>query len=127
MVRHHVAQRAGRVVELAALLDADRLGDRDLHVVDVVAVPQRLEEAVGEAEDQDVLHRLLAEIVIDAEDLLLARHAQDLLVERPADGRSWPNGFSMMRRRHCLVASVSRPALPSWPAITANSEGGVAR
>ena len=78
MVGHHVAQRAGGVVGLAALLDADRLGDGDLHVVDVVAVPQRLEEAVGEAEDQDVLHRLLAEIVIDAEDLLLARHAQDL-------------------------------------------------
>ena len=69
VVRHHVAQRAGRVVELAAPLDADRLGDGDLHMVDVVAVPQRLEDAVGEAQHHDVLHRLLAEIMIDPIDL----------------------------------------------------------
>jgi hypothetical protein len=40
-------------------------------VVDVVAVPERLEDGVGEAEDQQVLHRLLAQVVVDAVDLLL--------------------------------------------------------
>ena len=39
MVLHHVAQRAGLLVVAAAALDADRLGHRDLHVVDEVAVP----------------------------------------------------------------------------------------
>ena len=34
-------------------------------------VPQRLEHQVGETQRQDVLHRLLAEIVIDTEDLML--------------------------------------------------------
>ncbi len=37
VVGDHVAQRAGRLVEGAALLDADRLGRGDLDVVDEVA------------------------------------------------------------------------------------------
>ena len=71
VVLQHVAQRAGIVVVVGAVLDADRLGHGDLHVVDEVAVPQRLDQGVGEAEHQQVLHRLLAEVVIDAVDLLL--------------------------------------------------------
>ena len=71
MVRHHVAQRAGRVVEAAAVADAELLVDGDLHVIDVVAVPDRLEHAVGEAQHQDVLDRFLAEIMIDPIDLVL--------------------------------------------------------
>ena len=67
------------VVVAAAPLDADRLGHRDLHVVDVTAVPDRLEDAVGEAEDQQVLDGLLPEVVIDAVDLLLAEQAAQLL------------------------------------------------
>ena len=55
--------------------DAEALGHRDLHVLDVVAVPDRLEERVGEAEVEDVLHRLLAEVVVDAEDALLGEDA----------------------------------------------------
>ena len=77
MVRDHVAQRAGLLVELAARLDAHRLRRGDLHVIDAVAVPDRLEQPVGEAERHDVLHRLLAEIVVDAEDLVLVQRAQD--------------------------------------------------
>ena len=73
VVLDHVAQRAGLLVVAAAPLDAERLGDGDLHVVDVAAVPERLEDAVGEAEDQDVLDRLLAEVVVDAVDLRLSR------------------------------------------------------
>jgi hypothetical protein len=40
-------------------------------VVDVLAVPHRLEDAVGEAEDEKVLDGLLAEVVVDAVDLRL--------------------------------------------------------
>jgi len=40
-----------------------------LHVADVVAVPDRLEQAVGEAEGQDVVDRLFAQEVVDPEDL----------------------------------------------------------
>ena len=87
MVRHHVAQRAGRVVELAAPLDADALRNGDLHMVDVIAVPQRLEDAVGEPQHHDVLDRLLSEIMVDAIDLALGEHAQDFAVERLRRGQ----------------------------------------
>ena len=72
VVLDDVAQRAGLLVERAAAFDAESFGHGDLHIVNVVAFPDRLEDAVGEAEDQEVLHRLLAEVVIDAEDLALA-------------------------------------------------------
>ena len=52
-------------------LDAERFGDGDLHVVDVLVVPDRLEDRVGEPQRQQVLHRLLAQVVVDAEDLVL--------------------------------------------------------
>ncbi len=71
------------LVVAAALLDADRFRHRDLHVVDVAAVPDRLEDAVGEAEDQDVLDGLFAQVVIDAVDLVSRRSTlRDLAVER---------------------------------------------
>ena len=82
MVLHHVADRAGVVVVGAAALDAERLGDRDLHVVDMRVVPHRLEEGVGEAQRHQVLHRLLAEIVVDAEDRALGEDGADVVVDR---------------------------------------------
>ena len=67
----HVAVGAGLVVEVGAALDGQRLRHVDLHVGDVRAVPDRLEQAVGEPEGQDVVDRLLAEEVVDPEDLRL--------------------------------------------------------
>jgi hypothetical protein len=74
VVLDDVAGGADAVVVAGAAADADVLGHRDLHVVDVVAVPDRLEHGVAEPERQDVLHRLLAEVVVDAEDRLLGEH-----------------------------------------------------
>ena len=78
---------AGLLVERAAILDADRLGHRDLHVVDVAAVPERLEDPVAEAEDQQVPDGLLAQVVVDAVDLRLAEDLADLAVEADAPTR----------------------------------------
>ena len=50
-------------------------------MVDIAAVPDRLKDQVAEAEDQDVAHRLLAEVVVDAIDLRLAEHLANLAVE----------------------------------------------
>ena len=46
------------------------------------AVPQRLEQAVGEAQRHDVLHRFLAEEMVDPVDLMLLQRLQDLGIER---------------------------------------------
>ena len=87
----------------------ERLGDVDLHVVDVLPVPDRLEQAVGEAEGQDVLRRLLAQEVVDAEDLLARRTSRGArALSSRALRRSVPNGFSMMiRERSTRSASAS--------------------
>src|SRR5919204_6124884 len=71
MVLKDVAERARILVVLAAPLDADVLGHRDLDVVDIAPVPDRLENAVREAEDHHVLDRLFSQVVVDAVDLRL--------------------------------------------------------
>ena len=76
-----VAGRADTVVVATAAAEADVLGHRDLDAVDVVVVPDRLVQLVGEAQRQDVLDRLLAEVVVDAEHRLLGEDAVDHRVE----------------------------------------------
>ena len=67
-------------------------------MVDEIAVPDRLEQAVGEAEREDVLRRLLAEEMVDAENLVLGEHLMQPALSAIALSRSVPNGFSMMMR-----------------------------
>ncbi len=67
VVLDHVARRADAVVVAGTAAHADVLGHGDLHVVHVVGVPQGLVELVREAQRQDVLDRLLAQVVVDAE------------------------------------------------------------
>jgi hypothetical protein len=65
MVDHDVAQCPDRVVEVAAVLDPEALGHRDLQAGDVVTVPDRLDHRVGEAQVQDLVQAHLPEEVID--------------------------------------------------------------
>ena len=98
--------------------------DRDLDVVDELAVPDRLEDPVREAKGEHVLDRLLAEVVVDPEDLLLGEVAADQLRELAAPRPvSWPNGFSMISRTQ---PSVFR-RLPSSSTIVGIAAGGTAR
>ena len=77
VVDDDIAQRPHRIIEVAAVGDAEVLGHRDLHAVDVVAVPHRLEHRVREPQVQDLLEAHLAEVVVDPEDLRLV----DVLVQ----------------------------------------------
>ena len=79
VVLDDVTGGADAVVVAGAAADADVLGHGDLHVVDEGPVPDRLEHRVGEAERQDVLDGLLAEVVVDAEDLV---RGEDLFDDR---------------------------------------------
>ena len=82
MILHDVANGADFLVEAAPALHAELLGHRDLDVLDVISVPDRLEEGVGETEIQQVLHRLLAEVMIDAKDRRFGEHLVQRLIER---------------------------------------------
>ena len=106
---HHVPIGAGLLVEARTLAQAERFRDIDLHVIDEVAVPNRLEQAIGETERKDALRRLLAQKMIDAEDLLFAEYLVQLAFSDTALARSVPKGFSMMiRERSTSPASPSR-------------------
>ncbi len=82
MVWHHVPQRPRFLVVAAAMLDPDALGCRDLHVIDVAAIPHRLKDAICKPEDQDVLDGLFAEVVIDPVNLAFIQHLPEFVIER---------------------------------------------
>jgi hypothetical protein len=71
VVLNHVPQAASGLVEGTATLDTELLGHGDLHAGDVVPIPDRFEEGVGETEVEEVHDLLFAEEVIDAEDRVL--------------------------------------------------------
>ena len=91
------------VVITGAVTHIHSFGDGDLHIVHVAAVPDRLEDGVGEAEEQDILGGFLAQVVIDAKYLAFIKDRMDGPVELWAEARSVPNGFSMTMRRQPLA------------------------
>ncbi len=79
---HHVAKRPGRPVESGAFTEGQGLRYVDLHVIDEVAVPNRLKQPVGKTEGEDVLRRLLAKEVVDPEDPVLVKYLMQPGVQR---------------------------------------------
>jgi hypothetical protein len=104
MVGHHVAQRTGRFVEIATLLHPDSLGNGDLDMIHAVAVPDRLEHPVGEAQRHDVLHGLLSEEVVDPVDLVLPEHVADMGIQLAGGRKTVPK-----RLLDHDAAPISRP------------------
>src|SRR5499426_443149 len=82
MIGHHIAQRAGLFVVPPAASDALHFRRRDLDVVHIVAVPDRLEHRIAEAKENDVLHSLFSEVMIYAIDLILVEDVSDQVVQR---------------------------------------------
>ncbi|MCY1426032.1 hypothetical protein D9M71_418400 [compost metagenome] len=112
MVGHHVAQGAGAVIERTTGLDTDGFRCGDLHVVDVVIVPERFEQAVGKAADQNILHRLFAQVMVDAVDLPLAHHLQQAGVERLGAGQVGAEGLLDHHAAKTAGGLVEQPGLP---------------
>ena len=81
VVLNHIAHGPAAVVVTTAAADAHGFGGGDLHALYVVTVPERLEEAVGKAGGQQVLYRLLAQVVIDPVDVVFGEEGLDVLVQ----------------------------------------------
>ena len=71
------------LVEAPASFHVERFRHGDLHVVDMVAVPERLEERVRKPEIEQILHRLLREVVVDAKDGRFLERGMQRPVESP--------------------------------------------
>jgi len=82
VVLEHVAQDPCLLVIPCPLLDAYRLGSRYLDMVDEVPVPDGLEYRVGETEHHYVLDRVLAQVMVYPEYLLLPEVRPDRLLQR---------------------------------------------
>ena len=107
------------------------LRGRDLDVLDVVAVPDRLEDRVPEPQHQDVLDGLFAEVVIDSIDLRLVEVAADQIVElarrlEVAAERLLDDHAAGRRAGFCTARSI-RPCCWSFCRIIGNTAGGVDR
>lgn len=83
VVLNHVANRTHFVIEAPASFHTEALGHCDLDPVDVMPVPCRLEEGVGQTEHEQVEYLLLAQEVVDPEDGVLSEVLQQASVEPP--------------------------------------------
>ena len=92
MVGHHVAQSAGGFVKRAAMLDAHGFRCSYLDVINVGAIPQRLDNAVGKAENHYVLDSFFSQIMIDTVDLLFTQNFFQFFVQLN-------RGFQIMAKR----------------------------
>jgi len=68
MILDDISNRAGLFVECATTLDSEVFRHRDLDAFDVVAVPDGLEQRIGEAKEDHVLDGRFAEVMVDAKD-----------------------------------------------------------
>lgn len=83
VVLDHVAQTAHRVVEGTAVRDVEVLGEGDLHVVHIGAVPDRREQRVGEPGDHQALDRAVAQEVVDAQQMSVVEVGGELVLQLP--------------------------------------------
>src|SRR5438105_12947921 len=64
MVLYHISDRADFIIEFSSTRDTKLLGHRNLNTMDVVAVPDRFEKGVGEAEGEKPFNRLFAKAMV---------------------------------------------------------------
>src|SRR5260221_8861455 len=81
MVLENLAEGSRLVIVVATRSHTYCFGHGDLNMVDVLMVPDRLEYRIGKAEYGDILYRFLAQIVIDAVNLLFVVHGAQTFVK----------------------------------------------
>ena len=109
VVDDDVAQRADRVVEVPAVLDAEVLGHRDLHARDVVAVPDRLDHRVARSAGRAARRCPSCRGSGRSGRAGTRRCAGGFpLRARARSARSWPKGFSTTTR--AVYVSGRRPS-----------------
>ena len=82
MVHDDISQRADRIVEMAAVVDAEVLRQGDLDALHEVAIPNRLEHRVRETQEEDLFEPHLPEVVVDTVELRLVQVLVQLVRQR---------------------------------------------
>ena len=84
VVLHHVTQRTGIFIKAGTPFQTNGFADRDLDMLDRVCVPQGFEKHVRKAQRHEVLHRFLAQIMVNPEGAAFGKNGVDCIVDRPA-------------------------------------------
>lgn len=93
MVLHDVSDYADGVEIAAAAFGAEALFERDLDALDVVSVPGSVQELVTEAQNQEVLDELLAQVVVDSEQFFLFEQGGQVLLQLVGRGQIVAEGL----------------------------------
>src|ERR1700693_54051 len=83
VILDYVADGAGLLIERAPALDSKVLRHRDLDTLDMVAIPQGFEHGIAKTEVHHVMHRTLAEEMVQTEDSPFFKNTEQDAVEFP--------------------------------------------
>src|SRR5580692_8389397 len=106
MVRHHIAQCTRLFIERRAVFNSYRLSGGDFNIVNVVPVPDRLEQRIAEAENEDVLHCFFAKIVVNPVHRFLVEYAVHYVIEYVRRFQVPPEGLLQNNSRPPMLAAV---------------------
>ena len=81
VVLHHVAQCAGFFIKRTAFFNAEFFRNGDLNVGNVFAAPKRFKQRIAKAQGKQVLHRRLAQVMVDPKNLVFTKNLADTLVD----------------------------------------------
>ena len=70
MILYHIPQSSRRFIESATLLDSQILYSGNFYVVDIIPVPERLENTIGKTEGQHILRCLFTEKMVNTVNLM---------------------------------------------------------
>src|SRR4029453_16594386 len=87
MILDHITQGSSILVVASTGADAFVLSHRNLHMIDVFLIPQRFEDGIGKAHDQEILDSFLAEVVIDTKKLALVDNLRQSVINGTGTGQ----------------------------------------
>src|SRR6202161_3249608 len=93
VILDYVADGAGLLIERAPALDSKVLRHRDLDTLDMVAIPQGFEHCIAETKIHHVMHRTLAEEMVQTEDSAFFKSSEQDAVEFPGGSPIAAEGF----------------------------------
>ena len=82
MILYYITDRAGLIIKGASALDSEIFRHSDLNTLDVRAIPERLQERIRKTAVKHVVDRLLAKVMIDAENCVLLESPKQNRIKR---------------------------------------------
>ena len=81
MILDHIARCTACIIIASARADPEAFRHRDLHTINVFAIPEWLEDRVTKSLHKQILHGFLPEVVVDTVNLSFLEDAADHLIQ----------------------------------------------